>query len=206
MRGQARLLARAMMEQVRTEALLDADPAAGTRQAVIAAQQRLVHLKGPGSKWVQALNDASSDIANASSFQFRAAMRDLGQGLDRRVELLSSPEDWDSFAAALQRDLAAAVAAVFDEVDAGFARLRGRLYEMVAEEMGAERGSRALVDRRCGILRNRAAGRSAGDSKGYGDDGGQERAIRADDVRVPRATAARGRGGAAVVQSDHHRA
>jgi hypothetical protein len=138
-RGQARLLARAMMEQVRTEALLDADPAAATRQAVIAAQQRLVHLKGPGSKWVQALNDASSDIANASSFQFRAAMRDLGQGLDRRVEALSSPEDWDSFAAALQRDLAAAVAAVFEEVDAGFARLRDRLYEMVAEEMGADR-------------------------------------------------------------------
>jgi hypothetical protein len=111
---------------------------------MVSAQTRLQHLKGPGSKWMQALNDASSDISNASSFQFRAAMRDLGQSLDARVEALQSAEDWDTFAASLQRDLAAAVAAVFDEVDRRFAELRATLYELVAEAMETSSANRHL--------------------------------------------------------------
>jgi GTPase SAR1 family protein len=143
-RTQARVLGRNLMEQIRAEFVLDNDPDGETKQQMAAAQTRLQHLKGPGSKWVQALNDASSDISNASSFQFRGAMRDLGQTLDPRVEALQSADDWDAFAASLQRDLAAGVAAVFAEVDRRFDELRGTLYEMVAEELNAAAGERRV--------------------------------------------------------------
>ena len=146
-RSQARVLGRALMEQVRAEFVLDDDPDGVTKAAMTAAQERLRHLKGPGSKWVQVLNDTSSDIANASSFQFRSAMRDLGQSLDPRIEALKSAEDWDTFAAALQRDLATSVAGVFAEVDRRYTTLRTTLYEMLAEEMETgERGRSTSVD------------------------------------------------------------
>jgi GTPase SAR1 family protein len=144
-RSQARVLGRALMEQVRAEFVLEDDPDGATRAAMTTAQARLQHLKGPGSKWVQVLNDTSSDISNASSFQFRSAMRDLGQSLDPRIEALKSAEDWDTFAAALQRDLATAVAGVFAEVDRRYATLRTTLYEMLAEEMEPIDGGRSTA-------------------------------------------------------------
>jgi signal recognition particle receptor subunit beta len=146
--ARARTLVRSLMDQVRSEFTLASEPDGVYAAQLRDEQARLQHLRGAGSKWSQVLNDAAGDIANASSFQFRGAMRTLGQSLDARVEALQSADDWSAFSATFQHDMADAVATVFAEIDRQFDELRLRLYEVVADEaVSADRSAtRTAVD------------------------------------------------------------
>ncbi|MEI6401819.1 MAG: dynamin family protein [Actinomycetota bacterium] len=144
----ARAVARSLMEQVRNEFALAAEPDGEQANRLHDEQRSLQALRSAGSKWAQVLNDTAGDIANASSFQFRAAMRTLGQSLDARIETMQSADDWDGFSSAVQHEMADAVAAVFAEVDRRFDELRHRLYEIVGDDgVGVDGGrSGSVVD------------------------------------------------------------
>ena len=51
-----------------------------------AAKQRLEHLRGPGARWSVLVGDRMADLSNASTFEFRGAMRTISRNMDEVIE------------------------------------------------------------------------------------------------------------------------
>ncbi len=114
--------------------LVDPERAAVTLASLAAAQDRLGHLRGPGARWQQLLNDGIADLTGEVTHQFRASMRTINRDADEALEVADSSAEWETLIRKTQSDVAIAVAAVFAQVEAGATRLGGLVVEVLQSE------------------------------------------------------------------------
>lgn len=115
--------------------LADPDGGAAALAALESAKARLEHLRGPAARWSVTLNDRMADISAESSHAFRGATRTITRSLEERVESLSSTEDWEALARALQTEVSESVANVFARVDRSAEQTRREIVELLADEV-----------------------------------------------------------------------
>ena len=105
-------------------------------QDLRAAQARLDHLRGPGSRWSMQLGDRMADLGAQVNYTFRAAMRTASREMDEGIESINTPEEWDRLGQELQTHVAEAVAEVFATLERGVQELRRDLATTLMEEAG----------------------------------------------------------------------
>jgi GTPase SAR1 family protein len=124
--------------------LVDPERAEATLAALQVAQARLDHLRGPGTKWQQVLNDAVSDLTGEVSHRFRSEMRTIGRTGEDGLEGAANPAEWEALVRQAQTDVARAVADVFAQIDAGATRIVSQVADVLhADKLEVPRAATA---------------------------------------------------------------
>lgn len=114
------------------------DPARGA--AIVAeasaAQQRIEHLRGPGSRWTTVVGDRIADLSNDVNFQFRDAMRHIVRSVEEQIEQLKTAEQWDELGRRLQTGVATTVADAFTRIETGATGIRDAVLDLLADDIG----------------------------------------------------------------------
>lgn len=95
------------------------------------SQNRLEHLRGPGSRWSTLLNDRVSDVSTAVNHRFRSQMRGIGRTMDETVESLTKGSDWEAVTRDAQTMVSEATAQAYGSASQAYADIHHEVAELL---------------------------------------------------------------------------
>lgn len=114
------------------------------------SQNRLEHLRGPGSRWSMLLNDRITDVTTAINHRFRSEMRTIGRTMDETVESLKRGADWEEVTRDAQTLVSEATARAYGAASQAYADIHREVAELLHAEdliaLTSDSRTRAPID------------------------------------------------------------
>ncbi len=80
------------------------------------------------------VGDRVADLSNDITYQFRAAMRSVSDGMDEQIEALTKGTEWDEMVRDMQTQVADAVTEAFVAIEHGCGDIEAEVVELLQEE------------------------------------------------------------------------